>query len=90
VARYLSNLELDILRKLVSGEAVSLSSQQRLRLELTGVIREGAHGIVVTADGRRLASQKLTESAPSSPSPQIKSALDKRGRRLPHQRRSVF
>ena len=39
----LSNLELDILRKLVNGEAVSLSSQLRLRLELAGAIRDGAN-----------------------------------------------
>lgn len=52
-----SDLELDILRKLVSGEAVSVHSQRRIRLELGGLIREGAKGIRVTAEGRRLASQ---------------------------------
>jgi hypothetical protein len=39
MAPTLSNWELDILRKLVNGEAVSLSSQQRLRLELAGALR---------------------------------------------------
>ena len=39
-------LELDLLRKLVNGEAVSLSSQVRLRLEMAGVLRDGASGIV--------------------------------------------
>jgi len=38
----LSNLELEILRKLVNGETVSLSSQLRLRLELSGVIQDGS------------------------------------------------
>jgi hypothetical protein len=89
VAPNLSTLELEILRKLVNGESVSLSSRHRLRLELAGVIREGAQGIVVTADGRRLAQQKLP-SASDSPLPVIKLAVDKRGRRMPHQRKSVF
>jgi hypothetical protein len=37
----LTELEIEILRKLVNGEAVALSSQQRVRLELAGVVREG-------------------------------------------------
>ena len=88
----LTNLELDLLRKLVNGEAVSLSSQLRLRLEMAGVIRDGASGIVVTAAGRRLASQKPVEVAADSPAPVPgpKVARDGRGRRLPFQRRSVF
>ena len=32
----LSDPEIEILRKLVNGEAVSISSQQRIRLELAG------------------------------------------------------
>jgi hypothetical protein len=89
MAPTLSALELEILCKLVNGEAVSLSSRHRLRLELAGVIREGAQGIVVTADGRRLASQKPADSA-VNPAAASEPALDKRGRRMPHQRRSVF
>ena len=42
----LTDLDLDILRKLVNGEAVSLSSQLRLRLEIAGVLRDGVSGIV--------------------------------------------
>ena len=88
----LTNLELDLLRKLVNGEAVSLSSQLRLRLEMAGVLRDGAAGMVVTAAGRRLASQKPVEVAADRPSPvpPPKVARDGRGRRLPFQRRSVF
>ena len=88
----LTNLELDLLRKLVNGEAVSLSSQLRLRLEMAGVLRDGAAGIVVTAAGRRLAAQKPVEVAAVSPAPAAapKVARDGRGRRLPFQRRSVF
>jgi hypothetical protein len=92
----LTNLEVDLLRKLVNGEAVSLSSQLRLRLEMAGVLRDGAAGIVLTAAGRRLAAQKPAEIAAGSavpaptPSPVPKVARDGRGRRLPFQRRSVF
>jgi hypothetical protein len=82
-------LELEILCKLVNGEAVSLSSRHRLRLELAGVIQEGAHGIVVTADGRRLVSQTPVDST-AGPAAEATPALDKRCRRMPHQRRSVF
>ena len=82
-------LELEILCKLVNGEAVSLSSRHRLRLELAGVIQEGARGIVVTADGRRLVSQTPVDST-AGPAAAATPALDKRGRRMPHQRRSVF
>jgi hypothetical protein len=88
----LTNLELDLLRKLVNGEAVALSSQLRLRLEMAGVLRDGASGIVVTDAGRRLAGHKPVEVAVSSPGPVPvrKVARDGRGRRLPFQRRSVF
>src|SRR4030095_15658516 len=58
MAPTLTYLELDILRKLVNGEAVSLSSHLRLRLEMAGVLRDGARGIVVTDAGRRLAQQR--------------------------------
>ena len=58
----LSDLEIEMLRKLVNGEAVSISSQQRVRLELAGMIREGAKGIVVTLTGRILAREKPPEA----------------------------
>jgi hypothetical protein len=41
MARY--QQELEILRKLVNGEAVSLSSQLRIRLELAGAIESARH-----------------------------------------------
>ena len=88
----LTNFDLDLLRKLVNGEAVSLSSQLRLRLEMAGVLRDGPAGIVVTHAGRQLAQQKPVEVAADSPVPVSgpKVARDGRGRRLPFQRRSVF
>ena len=86
----LSSLEIDIVRKLVNGEAVTLSSQLRLRLEMAGVIRDSARGIVVTDAGRRLALQKPANAAASGPAPTSKVARDSRGRRKPFQRKSVF
>jgi hypothetical protein len=87
----LGDLEVEMVRKLVNGEAVSVSSQQRVRLELAGAIREGARGIVVTAEGRRLAGRQLTSaSAPTSPVLDVKVVRDGRGRRLPFQRKSIF
>ena len=90
MTRTLSTLELDILRKLVNGEAVSLSSHLRLRLEMAGVLRDGARGIVVTDAGRRLARQRPADVAASSPAPGPKVARDGRGRRMPFQRKTVF
>jgi hypothetical protein len=90
MAPNLSSFELEILRKLVNGEAVSLSSQHRLRLELAGALREGARGIVVTDAGKRLARQKLADGPVSSPAPDLKATRDGRGRRFPFQRRSIF
>ena len=79
----LSNLELDILRKLAHGEAVSLSSHLRLRLELAGVIRDGAKGIALTAEGRRLAGQKPLSVTHEGASAGAEVAVDRRGRRMP-------
>ena len=86
----LSDLEIRILRKLVNGEAVSISSQQRVRLELAGTIREGPNGIAVTLTGRSLAGEKPPEAAASDAALGVKVSRDKRGRRMPFQRRSVF
>ena len=90
MAPTLSKLELDILRKLVNGEAASLSSQLRLRLEMAGVLRDGARGIVVTEAGKRLARQTPADLSVSSPAAAPTVARDGRGRRKPFQRRSIF
>jgi hypothetical protein len=86
----LSDLEIEILRKLVIGEAVSISSQQRVRLELAGMIREGAEGIVVTLDGRSLARNKPANATGSDAAPDVKVSRNSRGRRKPFQRTSIF
>jgi hypothetical protein len=86
----LSDLEIDILRKLVNGEAVSVSSQQRVRLELAGMIREGRQGIALTLKGRSFAREKHGDITVSVAATEAKVARDSRGRRLPFQRKSIF
>ena len=85
----LSDLEIELLRKLVNGEAVSISSQQRVRLELAGMIREGAKGIVVTLTGRSIARERRVVSTASDAAP-VTASRDRRGRRMPFQRKSIF
>jgi hypothetical protein len=86
----LSDLEVEILRKLVNGEAVSISSQQRVRLELAGMIREGPNGIVVTVTGRGLTRHKSANATNTQAAGDVKVARDSRGRRMPFQRKSIF
>ena len=86
----LSDLKIELLRKLVNGEVVSISSQQRVRLELAGMIREGAKGIVVTLTGRSLAREKPPEATASDAALGVKVSRDSRGRRMPFQRKSIF
>lgn len=86
----LSDLEIELLRKLVNGETVSISSQQRVRLEFAGMIREGAKGIVVTPKGRSLAREKPAEATAGDGVRDINVARDSRGRRMPFQRKSIF
>jgi hypothetical protein len=52
-----SDLEIEILRKLINGGS-PFPSQQRVRLELAGMIREGRQGIAVTLTGRSLARER--------------------------------
>ena len=89
MAANLRNLGLEILRKLVNGEAVTVSSPLRLRLEMAGVIRDEARGIVVTPKGLQLANQKPAAST-NTPLSKSTYVLDKRGRRRPHQRKLDF
>jgi hypothetical protein len=86
----LSDLEVELLRKLVNGEAVSLSSRQRVRLELAGMIREGPNGVVVTLTGRSLARDKPADATAIDAAPEVNVSRDRRGRRKPFQRRSIF
>lgn len=87
---HLSNLDLETLRKLANGEAVSMSSDLRLRLELAGAIRDAAKGVILTAEGHRLARQKTVHVTLDGATPDDKTALDRRGRRMPNRRKSIF
>jgi hypothetical protein len=86
----LSDPEIELVRKLVNGEAVSISSQQRVRLELAGMIKEGAKGIVVTPTARSLARARPVEATARGAARDINVSRDSRGRRMPFQRRSIF
>ena len=86
----LSDLEVALLRKLDNGEAVSISSQQRVRLELADMIKEGAKGIALTSTGRSLARAKPAEATAGGAASGNNVSRDSRGRRMPFQRRSIF
>jgi hypothetical protein len=91
MALTLSDSEAELLRKILNGEAVAIPSHQRVRLELLGAIRDTANGIVVTIEGKRLAAASVKhEPSPKAITPKATLARDKRGRRLPFQRKSVF
>jgi len=86
----LSNLEIELLRKLANGEAVTVSSHLRLRLEMAGLLRDRANGIELTPGGRRVADLPPPVSATDSMTPEPQHLLNSRGRRMPFRRRSVF
>ena len=53
---YVSEREIQLLRKLQAhGSRMYVSSDQRIRLELLGLITDGASGIQLTAKGLRIA-----------------------------------
>jgi hypothetical protein len=66
----LSALEIELLRKLVNGEAVAVSSRQRVRLELAGMIREGRRRIALTLTGRSFAREKHADTPVSVTTPE--------------------
>ncbi|MFO1080102.1 MAG: hypothetical protein U1E23_05665 [Reyranellaceae bacterium] len=84
--------EHQILRAMARSRSVPLSSTQRLRFELLGLIEDRADGMALTELGRRLAEQP----APAAPGPRKPEEIhrdaprDKRGRRLGHQRQTPF
>jgi hypothetical protein len=87
----LSDLEVELLRKVLNGEAFTMPSYQRVRLELLGVIHDRPSGIVVTPEGRRHATasprDELSEEAQT---PKETLSRDGRARRMPFQRKSIF
>lgn len=90
MAPRLSVLEIELLRKVLNGEAFTMPSHQRVRLELLGVIRDSAGGVIVTPEGQRLAKASLKDAFEDAPMQKENVALNRRGRRLPYQRKSLF
>jgi hypothetical protein len=84
--------EHEILRAIAKSPTVPLSSTQRLRFELLGLIEDRANGVCLTDRGRRLALQPAPVHPPSQRLQEIHRSAprDKRGRRLGHRRHTPF
>jgi hypothetical protein len=72
--------------------SVQLSSTQRLRFEMLGLIEDRADGIRLTERGRAIAAAPSEAPPPSTPDlhQQASAPRDRRGRRLGLRRRSPF
>ena len=80
-----------IARTTTSARAVPLSSTQRLRFEMLGLIEDRADGIRLTERGRAIAAEPTeTPQAPRDLQPPTAAPRDRRGRRLGLRRRSPF
>ena len=74
-----------------SALAVPLSSTQRLRFEMLGLIEDRADGIRLTERGRAIAAAPSeTPQAPTDLQQHASAPRDRRGRRLGLRRRSPF
>jgi hypothetical protein len=84
--------EHEILRAIAKSASVPLSSTQRLRFEMLGLIEDRADGVCLTERGRKVANGSIDASPPPPTTQDLHrtSPRDKRGRRLGHQRRSPF
>ena len=69
-----------------------VSSMQRLRFEMLGLIEDRAKGVRLTERGREVAQAPIraTPPPPSADESHRRASRDKRGRRLGHQRQSPF
>jgi hypothetical protein len=72
-----------------AGAAVPLSSTQRLRFEMLGLIEDRADGVRLTERGRAVAAAPV-EAPPVARELQPATPRDRRGRRLGLRRRSPF
>jgi hypothetical protein len=72
-----------------AAPAVPLSSTQRLRFEMLGLIEDRADGIRLTERGRAIAAAP-TETPPRDLQQHAPAPRDRRGRRLGLRRRSPF
>jgi hypothetical protein len=79
-----------IARSAPAPARIALSSTQRLRFELLGLIEDRADGVRLTERGRALAASPA-EAAPAAPDvAPHNTPRDRRGRRLGLRRRSPF
>ena len=90
----LSVQEHEILRAIAASSSPTppLSSMQRLRFEMLGLIEDRAKGVRLTERGREVAQAPIraTPPPPSADETHRRASRDKRGRRLGHQRQSPF
>ena len=73
-----------------SSLAVPMSSTQRLRFEMLGLIEDRADGIRLTELGRTIAAAPSETSQAPRDQPPESAPRDRRGRRLGLRRRSPF
>jgi len=75
-----------------AAPAVPLSSTQRLRFEMLGLIEDRADGIRLTERGRAIAATptETAQAAPRDLQQHASAPRDRRGRRLGLRRRSPF
>jgi len=73
-----------------ASPAVPLSSTQRLRFEMLGLIEDRADGIRLTERGRTIAASTGASQAPRELQQHAAAPRDRRGRRLGLRRRSPF
>jgi hypothetical protein len=90
----LSTQEHEILRAVARSPSTAppLSSMQRLRFEMLGLIEDRAKGVCLTERGREVALGPFRVTPPAPPAEEVhrRASRDKRGRRLGHQRQSPF
>jgi hypothetical protein len=90
----LSVQEHEILRGIAtSSPTPPLSSMQRLRFEMLGLIEDRAKGVRLTERGREIAQAPIRVAPPPAATAEEshrRASRDKRGRRLGHQRQSPF
>ena len=82
--------EYQILRALAVSQSFQLSSTQRLRFEMLGLIEDRADGVRLTRQGRSLALEPDPSVSPNETLHEADAARDPRGRKLPFQRHSPF
>ena len=82
--KWLGSYDIDVLRSLIRGERWDIASCHRVRLELMGLVVDGANGLRLTVDGVKASSASATCPPESSGKPVRR--LDGLGRRRPSMR----